>query len=187
MAYSELPWRPFLGHQTWSWTTWRRDDVFYYVYKRFLNIFVTFLRFLTVFIFIWTFLHLCTKPIRWTQAASGAAGRANVGLCGASSFGVYCERSSGEGGWQREREREEGRMRCVDEEHASAWRRWTNMMTRHCPVDVHSTDALVDLPRQLPARRETPAWDLKWDALEKRTDAPASTEGAVLCSVLLVY
>jgi len=35
MAYSELPWRPFLGHQVWSWTTLRRGNVFYYVYKRF--------------------------------------------------------------------------------------------------------------------------------------------------------
>ena len=36
MAYSELPWRPFLGHQAWSWTTLRRGNVFYYVYRRFL-------------------------------------------------------------------------------------------------------------------------------------------------------
>jgi len=28
MAYSELPWRPFLGHQAWSWTTVRRGNVF---------------------------------------------------------------------------------------------------------------------------------------------------------------
>jgi len=28
MAYSELPWRPFLGHQAWSWTTLRRGNVF---------------------------------------------------------------------------------------------------------------------------------------------------------------
>ena len=35
MAYAELPWRPFLGHQTRSWTTLRRGNVFYYVYKRF--------------------------------------------------------------------------------------------------------------------------------------------------------
>jgi len=34
MAYSELPWRPFLVHQAWSWTTLRRGGVFYYVYKR---------------------------------------------------------------------------------------------------------------------------------------------------------
>ena len=40
MAYSELPWRPFLGHQAWSWTTLRRGNVFYYVYKRFLSRFL---------------------------------------------------------------------------------------------------------------------------------------------------
>ena len=51
MAYSKLPWRPFLGHQAWSWTTLRRGNVFYYAYKRFLNCFVTFLRFLT-FLFL---------------------------------------------------------------------------------------------------------------------------------------
>ena len=28
MAYSELPWRPFLGHQAWSWTTLRTGNVF---------------------------------------------------------------------------------------------------------------------------------------------------------------
>ena len=37
MAYSELPWRPLLGHQAWSWTTLRRGNVFYYVYKRFFS------------------------------------------------------------------------------------------------------------------------------------------------------
>ena len=51
MAYSELAWRPFLGHQAWSWTTLSRGNVFYYVYKRF-YIFVTFF---TFFIFIWKF------------------------------------------------------------------------------------------------------------------------------------
>jgi len=28
MAYSELPWRPFPGHQAWSWTTQRRGNFF---------------------------------------------------------------------------------------------------------------------------------------------------------------
>ena len=46
MAYSELPGRPFLGHQAWSWTTLRRGNVFYYVYKRF------FLNFCHVFLFL---------------------------------------------------------------------------------------------------------------------------------------
>jgi len=46
--YSELPWRPFLGHQAWSWTTARRGNVFCYVYKRFcLNFLSRFKRFLT--------------------------------------------------------------------------------------------------------------------------------------------
>jgi len=45
----ELPWRPFLGHQAWSWITLRRGNVFYYVYKR-VFIFVMFLRF-NVFLF----------------------------------------------------------------------------------------------------------------------------------------
>jgi len=53
MAYSELPWRPFLGHQAWSWTTLRRGNVFYYVYKGFL--FLSRFYVFTVFIFIWTF------------------------------------------------------------------------------------------------------------------------------------
>jgi len=34
MAYSELPWRPFLGHQAWSWTTLRRANVFSTFTKR---------------------------------------------------------------------------------------------------------------------------------------------------------
>ena len=57
MAYSELPWRPFLGHQALSWTTLRRGNVFCYVYKRGFFIFVN------VFMFIWTFVHLC--PRHW--------------------------------------------------------------------------------------------------------------------------
>jgi len=53
----ELPWRPFLGHQAWSWST-LRGNVFYYVYKRFF-IFVTFLRFVTFFYFyLNVFLHM---------------------------------------------------------------------------------------------------------------------------------
>jgi len=54
MAYSELPWRPFPGHQAWSWTTLRRGNVFRYVYQRFF-IFVTFYVFNVFLIFIWTF------------------------------------------------------------------------------------------------------------------------------------
>ena len=40
MAYSELPWRPFLGHRARSWTRLRRGNVSYYVYKRFLSRFL---------------------------------------------------------------------------------------------------------------------------------------------------
>ena len=32
MAYSELPWRPFLGHQAWSWTTLIRGNVFFIIF-----------------------------------------------------------------------------------------------------------------------------------------------------------
>jgi len=61
MAYSELPWRPFLGHQAWSWTTLRRGNVFLRL-QTFFFIFVTFLRFLNVFKFLFErFLHLWIK------------------------------------------------------------------------------------------------------------------------------
>jgi len=42
MACSEFPWRPFLEHQAWCWTTQRRGNVFYYVYKCFLSRFYVF-------------------------------------------------------------------------------------------------------------------------------------------------
>jgi len=45
------PWRPFLGHQARSWTTLRRGNVFYYVYKRFFY-------FCHVFTFL-TFFYFC--------------------------------------------------------------------------------------------------------------------------------
>ena len=50
MAYSELPWRPFLGHQAWSWTTLRRGNVLITFTNVFL-IFVTFFTFFNVFYF----------------------------------------------------------------------------------------------------------------------------------------
>ena len=53
MAYSKLPWRPLLGHQAWSWTTLRRGNVFYYVYKLFF-IFVTFLTFFNFYFNVFT-------------------------------------------------------------------------------------------------------------------------------------
>ena len=65
MAYSELPWRPCLGHQAWSWTTLRRSNVFYYVYKRFFY-FCHVFTFFNVFIFIWTFFTFMT----WTSRTS---------------------------------------------------------------------------------------------------------------------
>jgi len=67
MAYSELPWKSFLGHQAWSWTTLRRGNVFLLRLQTFFFIFVTFfITFTNVllllsrfFIFLWTFfLHL---------------------------------------------------------------------------------------------------------------------------------
>jgi len=68
MAYSELPWRPFLVHQAWSWTILRRGNVFYYVYKRILFL-SRFLTFLTLFIFIWTFFTSMVSVWRCTVAA----------------------------------------------------------------------------------------------------------------------
>ena len=61
MAYSELPWRPFLGHQAWSWTTLRRGNVFYYVYKGFFYFcrFFTFLTFLFLFERFFTYMMWC--------------------------------------------------------------------------------------------------------------------------------
>ena len=58
MACSELPWRPFLRHQACSWTTLRRGNVFYYVYKRFFKILSRFNVFKRFFIFIWTFFYI---------------------------------------------------------------------------------------------------------------------------------
>ena len=69
-------WRPFLGHPAWSWTTLRRGNVFYYIYKRFF-IFVTFLPFLTFFFNfdLNVFLHLCWRrgPSRTARISSDSA------------------------------------------------------------------------------------------------------------------
>ena len=63
MAYSQLPWRPFLGHQAWSWTILRRGNVFfYYVYKRFFyfcHVFYVLQRFYIFYFKV--FLHLYYK------------------------------------------------------------------------------------------------------------------------------
>jgi len=69
IAYSELPWRPFLGHQARSWTTLRRRNVFItftnVFKKKFLSRFYVFNVFV---IFIWTFLRL-----RLTHGSVGPA------------------------------------------------------------------------------------------------------------------
>ena len=58
IAYSDLPWRPFLGHQAWSWTTLRRGNVSLLRLQKFFFLFLSRFTFLTFLIFIWTFLHL---------------------------------------------------------------------------------------------------------------------------------
>jgi len=53
------PWRPFLGHQAWSWTTLRRGNVFLLRLQTFVFIFVTFFN---VFKFLFErFLHLAAN------------------------------------------------------------------------------------------------------------------------------
>jgi len=54
MTYSELPWRPFLGDQAWSWTTLRRGNVFI----TFTNVFFNF--YLNVF-YIYAIWHKYSK------------------------------------------------------------------------------------------------------------------------------
>ena len=75
MAYSELPWRPYVGYQAWSWTTLRRGNVFYYVYKRFLflsrfYVFKRFYSYLNVLYVYEKMLYCCSEssvPVRvWT-------------------------------------------------------------------------------------------------------------------------
>ena len=60
------PCRPFLGHQTWSWTTLRRGNVFFITFTEGFFIFVTFLRFyfyLNVFLHLWLGIcHWALKP-----------------------------------------------------------------------------------------------------------------------------
>ena len=46
------PWRPFVGHPAWSWTTLRRGNVFCCVYKRFFKFLSRFLRFKHFFKFL---------------------------------------------------------------------------------------------------------------------------------------
>ena len=69
MAYFELPWRPFLGHEAWSWTTPRRGNVFI-TFTNVFFIFVTFFTSFNVFLFLFKlFLHLwwrwrCRRRVR---------------------------------------------------------------------------------------------------------------------------
>ena len=69
MAYSELPWRPLLRHQAWSWTTLRRGNVFYYVYKRFLFL-SRFYVFNDFNLYLNVFLHVCyragARAVSWS-------------------------------------------------------------------------------------------------------------------------
>ena len=58
MAYSELPWRPFLGHQAWSWTTLRRGNVFI----TFTNVFIFLSRFY-VFNVFYFYLNVFTSMV----------------------------------------------------------------------------------------------------------------------------
>ena len=53
--YSQLPRRPFLGHQAWSWTTLRRSNVFITftnVFLKFLSRFYVFYFYLNVFTYM---------------------------------------------------------------------------------------------------------------------------------------
>ena len=52
-------WRPFLGHQAWSWTTLRKRNVFYNVYKRFFYFCHVFYVFDVFYFYLNVFLHLC--------------------------------------------------------------------------------------------------------------------------------
>jgi len=53
-----MPWKPFLVHQAWSWTTLTRDNVFDYVYERFFYFCHVFYVFNVFKIFIWTFFYI---------------------------------------------------------------------------------------------------------------------------------
>jgi len=84
MAYSELPWKSFLGHQAWSWTTLRRGNVFLLRLQTFFLIFVTFfITFTNVllllslfFIFLWTFFYIygvcCLHSLMHFNGGGGA-------------------------------------------------------------------------------------------------------------------
>ena len=61
MAYSELPWRPFLGRGIRSGVELYWEEVTFFI--TFTNVFLNFCYIFNVFKnFIWTFLHLWTKP-----------------------------------------------------------------------------------------------------------------------------
>ena len=69
MAYSELPWKSFLGHQAWSWTTLRTGNVFI----TFTNVLLLLSRF---FIFLWTFFYIygvcCLHSLMHFNGGGGA-------------------------------------------------------------------------------------------------------------------
>ena len=93
MAYSELPWRPFLGHQAWSWTTQRRGNVFCYVYKRLKKFVTFFLLFKTFYVYL-NVLHLCCYHWRWQQRAQAKAGGAeppNRNLPYLNHWMIFCK------------------------------------------------------------------------------------------------
>ena len=59
MAYSEFPWRPFLGHQPGVELNYtKKRYVFYYVYKRLKNIFSRFFFVFNVFKFLFERLYI---------------------------------------------------------------------------------------------------------------------------------
>ena len=72
MAYSELPWRPFLAHQAWSWTTLRRGNFFI----TFINVFFILSRFYVFWRFLFLFerfLHLRLTVLAIITCHGGAA------------------------------------------------------------------------------------------------------------------
>jgi len=84
MAYSELPWKSFLGHQAWSWTTLRRGNVFLLRLQTFFlflsRFFITFTNVLLLlsrfFIFLWTFFYIygvcCLHSLMHFNGGGGA-------------------------------------------------------------------------------------------------------------------
>jgi len=80
MAYSELSWRPFSGHQAWSWTTLWRGNVFFitftnvfFYFCHVFYVFNVFIFYLNVFyIYAWwrSALHLLFVAITYGKVSS---------------------------------------------------------------------------------------------------------------------